>query len=146
MSDESDRTAYGVVKADPRTRRRAMVLVLCAMAAGLALIVWGLPRYKNYVEGLDWQAALNTIRYTLAALFLLVLPGGAYLFHLGGRVMKAGQYPPPGMKVFRDTAITTGSAARRRAVSILVLAALMMGLGLCGAGYVFWVFPRLILR
>ena len=43
---------------------------------------------------------------------LLVFAG--YLWHLAGRVRRAGQYPPPGLRVIRPMAPLTGSAATRR--------------------------------
>jgi hypothetical protein len=43
---------------------------------------------------------------------LLVFAG--YVWHLAGRVRRAGQYPPPGLRVIRPMAPLTGSAATRR--------------------------------
>ena len=50
---------------------------------------------------------------------------GLWMFALGWRINRAGQYPPPGMKVIRDTPIRTGPQARTMA-NVLQLAAFVL--------------------
>src|SRR5262249_17697172 len=54
--------------------------------------------------------------------------------YLAVRVLKTGQYPPPGMRVMQDTKLRTGKEARGTAILALTLAALVLlgGMGLSG--------------
>ena len=40
--------------------------------------------------------------------------------------MKSGQFPPPGMKVVRDTKIKTGGKAKKVALSLIVLSSIIV--------------------
>src|SRR4030065_221537 len=42
------------------------------------------------------------------------------------RTFKSGQYPPPGMRVIRNTRLRTGAQARRAAISLIVCSGILI--------------------
>lgn len=58
-----------------------------------------------------------------------------YLWSLGARVLRAGQFPPPGYRVIRDTPVVGGQAAVLRGRAFRALA-----LCLGGGAVLLWLF------
>src|SRR5688572_19353929 len=70
----------------------------------------------------------------LAALLLApLLAFAVYLWSLGGRVLRAQEFPPPGLRVIRDTAVLTGARAVSRGRLLKVLAVSALSVVLCWA-------------
>lgn len=116
-------------KADPAARRRAALLAVVALAIG-ALVILLLERYRIPLR--DWaladrEASLERVRLIIllfAALMLAPLLGlAAYLWSLGTRIRRAGEYPAPGLPVTRDVRVVRGAAAAARARQLRLLAA-----------------------
>jgi hypothetical protein len=127
-----------VRKADPVVRRRMVFIVAFAAVVG-ALLIFLLERYRVPLR--DWiladpELSARRLRMTimlLAALLLAPLIGFAvYLWSLGGRVLRAREFPPPGLRVARDTRVITGESAvsRGRRLKMLVVGCLVAGLAL----------------
>jgi hypothetical protein len=57
---------------------------------------------------------------------LPVLGLAVYQILLARRVLKSGQFPPPGMRVVRDTKIKTGGKAKKVAISLIVLSSIVI--------------------
>jgi len=51
---------------------------------------------------------------------------GTYLIPLARRTLRSDQYPPLGMRVIRDTKLRTGNQAKRAAISLIVLASILI--------------------
>ncbi len=109
-----------VERADPRARRRAVALVALGAAGGL-LVFWvvqsRLPALKAWVaeDPVQVQPRLRLIASGLAAAIAVpTLFFAAHFWRLGGRVIRSNQFPPPGMRVIRDTVVWHGESARRR--------------------------------
>ena len=49
-----------------------------------------------------------------------------YFTSVAARIIKSGQYPPPGMRVLRDTKLRTGKAAKWMAVPQILAAVLIL--------------------
>jgi hypothetical protein len=106
-------------KADPATRRQAIVLIVLAFLAGSGLMV---AFEYHRIEVRDWFVAvlLTPGRRPLGAILLvgaLTVPLVAPAFHfvrLGTRIVQAKRFPPEDQKVIRDTPIVRGCAAVRR--------------------------------
>jgi hypothetical protein len=124
-----------VIKADPVYRRQFLWTLGLACAVG-SVVIW---RSESYFR--DWQAELSrpvapermaqmVSQLSLGALVVygLMWAGALALFRDGLRIRRAGQFPPPGAKVLRDTPVIEGDIARLRATMLMVSAVL---LGFC---------------
>jgi hypothetical protein len=127
-----------VRKADPVVRRRMLFLVAFAAVVG-ALLIFVLERYRVPLR--DWILAdpelsaqrLRMIIMLLAVLLLAPLIGFAvYLWSLGGRILRTREFPPPGLRVIRDTRVISGEAAvsRGRQLKLLAVGCLVAGFAL----------------
>jgi hypothetical protein len=132
----------GVVKADHRSRRMVLVLVVAAVVVCGILFFWLRPWAVRFLMAMEPDQALRTIKWVLVILFLGGTPGAAYLMSLGRRILSENRFPPMGMKVLKDTPVLTGRAARIRGGTILALALVMFCLCLGGATYAWLALPR----
>jgi hypothetical protein len=102
--------------ADPSARRHALTILLVGAAAGVALIAIAgalRPDVEAWLKA-DLEARSRIVLGVMAFLLGAPLVGlAAYLWRLGGRVVRAAQFPPPGTRVVRNTPIVTGGAATR---------------------------------
>jgi hypothetical protein len=115
-------------RADPAMRRIAMLIIAFGAIAGVILILV-FERYDNALrawilsEPGSFAQRVNLVFAILIAALLAPLLGFAgYLWSLGGAIVRAGEYPPPGMRVWRDTPVATGDRARFRGHLIKALA------------------------
>jgi hypothetical protein len=118
-------------KADPRARRAALIVVAIGTLGGAGLILL-FETYRTDVAA--WIAADDRrIRLVIAALVLLTagpaLAMAAYLWRLGHRTIESDRYPPPGLRVVRDTRVVIGPAARRVGRVVQVAASVLAGGG-----------------
>jgi hypothetical protein len=123
-----------VRKADPAARRAAVWTCVAGAIAG-GLLLADLQQYRPAL--IEWLAAdraetaarLQLLFGALAVLLAAPLLGlAAWLWSLGGRAIRAAEFPPPGMRVIRDTPVVCGDAAvsrgrMLRAAAILVVVA-----------------------
>ena len=104
-------------KADPGVQRTGLVIVGAAAILGVLLMSIAAslrPDFEAWVrQDLKVRLLLVLIELTLlTAVPALVMAG--YLWHLGLRIIRAQRYPPPGLRVVRDTLVVSGQAAGRR--------------------------------
>jgi hypothetical protein len=89
----------------------------------------------------DPAASLQRARLIVVLLgILLVAPllaFAGYLWSVGGRIIQASEFPPPGFRVIRDTAFITGERAVSRGRLLKVIA---LGCGVVSAlmGFLLW--------
>lgn len=132
-----------VRRADPAVRRQAVLVLVVGTCAGALLIV-GFERYRIPLR--DWMLAepgASAQRVKLVFLFLAVLlvapllAFATYVWSLGGRVLRAREFPPPGLRVICDTRIITGAGAMSRGRLLKVFA---LGCGIASAtlGLLLW--------
>jgi len=129
-----------VRRADPAFRRLAIIIVVAGTCAA-AFVIGLLGRSRDALA--DWvraDAGRSAQRIELIlVVFALLLSAplvamAAYLTSLGGRAVRAREFPPPGFRVIRDTPIINGDDAVSRgrwlqgAAVILTAAAVAMGL------------------
>ena len=122
--------------ADPELRRKVLGLLT---VLGL-LAVLGVLRLEAYLVDLGALAAsspheaaakaLSVSRLFLAAVAALAVVLAAYLGRLSWRTLAVGRYPPPGVRVIRDTRVVRGPRARRYGWMVLALALLILAAGL----------------
>jgi hypothetical protein len=132
-----------VRRADPSARRRAVLFVAVAIVVGTLLIV-ALERYRGPLR--HWLLAepatsaerISLMLLLVAALLLTPLLGfAAYLWSLGGRILRAKEFPPPGLHVIRDTRVITGEAAVSRGRHLRMLA-VGCGVASIALGFLLW--------
>jgi hypothetical protein len=117
-----------VQKADPAARRQAVLVIIFGTAVG-ALLIAGFEHFREpFLEWLSSEPAETVRRAKLAAYvsaFVLSAPVIAfaiYLWLLGAKVLRAQRFPPPGLRVIRDTPVIGGRGAVMRGHVIQVLA------------------------
>jgi hypothetical protein len=117
-----------IQKADPEARRRAILVVVFAAAIG-ALLIAGFEDLREPLR--DWlrsdpaqTARRARLAFVLSAALLAVPAIGfaVYFWWLGVKVLRAQRFPPPGMRVIRDTPVISGPAAVTRGQAIQVVA------------------------
>jgi hypothetical protein len=118
-----------VQKADPGARRQAVWLLVAGTVAGALLIV-AFARYETplvkWMRADPREAAHRLTLVLVAGVVVLSAPAvlfAAYLWRLGGRVLRAQQFPPPGYRAIRDIPIVTGRAAVLRGQLFRILGA-----------------------
>ena len=132
-----------IVPAD-KTQRRLVLLVAVVAIAAAVVLIGVLKRQVDVLrEAPDdelWQAAEKTLRLT--ALFSGVGTAGFagmgfWFWWLGRKIIRAGRYPPPGMKVVRDTPVRTGAAAARLAIAAQITGLLLAVAGTAATWYLY---------
>jgi hypothetical protein len=121
-----------IVPADKEFRKRFIIFLVLIVIVFVVTIL----SMKSY---LDQVAQLTRENPDLAAkkvMFLLkwwmglgslpILGLAVYQILLARRVLNSGQFPPPGMKVVRDTKIRTGGRAKKVALSLIVLSSIII--------------------
>ena len=115
-------------RADPTARRTVALLLVVGTCMGALLLV-AFARYRIPLS--DWmladpgssaQRVKMVLRVLVALLLAPLLALAAYLWSLGGKVVRAREFPPPGLRVIRDTPIVTGERAVSRGRLLKVLA------------------------
>jgi len=125
-----------VVRADPAFRRRFLGVVLLLAGAGAAALValhFHLEATRDLarddparaIEHMLWLLEVLSA-VTAAALILF----GLYGLRLATRVYRAERYPLAEQRVLRDTPVTVGGAAQRRALAIGATSALLLVAGI----------------
>ncbi len=132
-----------VRRADSAVRRQVVYILVVGMLFG-ALLITGFEHYRIPLR--DWilsepgafsQRAKAV--FLVLALFLIapMLALAVYLWSLGGRVLRTQEFPPPGVRVIRDTPVITGERAISRGRLFKVLA-LACGIATVALAFLLW--------
>lgn len=130
-------------RADPRLQRQAVIVVVLTLIACavvlLALQSWVdevRQLYGSDVERLK-ELLATTLFWSTNTISVLILVLAAYFWRLGNHVREAMQYPPPGVRVIRNTVVQRGKAAVRRGkiLQMLSVALVVSVLGLMTASW-----------
>ena len=133
-----------IIRADKKYRNKALGLFFLLGLLGILLIIWGLPSGMEYLKRLDPKTAFLIIDLVLVFIMLSMVPIGLFLLNLSRKIMKHECFPPPGMKVIKDTPIEKGKKAKVKGQILLFISLLFMIAGLCGALYIHYLFQALI--
>ena len=115
MVEES--TPHDVISADPRERKRLLVLLLVGSIVVVWVVGWLTPRVKveaqvAIAEGrLAQSAVCQSVLIGLGFFSCAVAAFGVHARRFGKAVLAAGRFPPPGMTVVRATRVMTGRPA-----------------------------------
>jgi MFS family permease len=114
----SDLKTDEIIPADKGLRKKTIILVIGIV---LAAMILG-PYLNGYLADLRQEGEerpesaypkmITLMKWVLGSAALLITLTGAYLLIIAFRSLKAGRYPPPGMKVIKDTRVKTGRQAK----------------------------------
>ncbi|NOT58036.1 MAG: hypothetical protein HOP18_25815 [Deltaproteobacteria bacterium] len=120
------------VAADPRLRKRAIILIVTACVASALF----LPFFRGFLRGVESRAGdhpqvvfekLTLIHNASLSLTLVCSTALVGLFlYCAVRVLRAGQWPPPGFRVVWEMRVRTGRQATVVAMCFLLLAVLVI--------------------
>ena len=120
-----------IVPADKEFRKRFIVFLI------LILIVFSVTilSVKSYLDqmgelrrenlGLAGKKAVLLLKWWMGLGSLPILGLAVYQIILARRILQSGRFPPPGMKMIRDTKIQTGAKAKKVAISLIVLSSII---------------------
>ncbi len=107
-----------IIPADKGLRKRTIILIIGVV---LAAMILG-PYLNGYLADLRQEGQLRPesaypklitlMKWVLGSAALGITLTGVYLLVIAFRALKAGRYPPPGMKVIKDTRVKTGRQAK----------------------------------
>jgi uncharacterized membrane protein len=116
-----------IVPADKNLRKKLFIFLGLSVIAVLIIV----PTFNEYLEQIKqafkenpevaFKKSMFVLKTTLSFVSLLLVMTGIYIMFLARRTLRSGQYPPPGMRVIRDTRIRTGAQARRAGISLIVI-------------------------
>jgi len=126
----------GVLPADKNLRRKFFIFLELFTIAVILVV----PYFNDYIDqikqiskenpDLAFKKSILLLKITLGFVFWSLLITGTYLIVIARKVLKSSQYPPPGMRVIRDTRLRTGTQAKMVAISLIALSCILMVLGL----------------
>lgn len=114
--------------ADPVSRRKLVVgasLFLLAMLMCQSVVQWFTEWLAEDPERVREYFAyiVGAIAFVFSPLFVF----GYYAWQIGVRVIKAKRFPPPGMKVIKDTVVVKGRQAISRGRVLKVCGVILWG-------------------
>jgi hypothetical protein len=122
----------GIVPADKEFRKR-FILFLVLIVIVFVVTILSVKSYLDQMAqltrenpGLAAEKVIFLLKWWMGLGSLPILGLGVYQILLARRVLKSGQFPPPGMKVVRDTRIRTGPKAKKVAHSLIVLSSIII--------------------
>ena len=122
-----------IIQADRSYRRKTLIILFLIVIAGLLMFQWLVPWADQKVHRVDPQMGLVMVRCTLIVLFIAIASLAVYLAVFGRKVLQHGCFPPPGIKVIRDTRLLEGKSAIIRGQIIILLSVLLLIFSLYGA-------------
>ena len=121
-----------IVAADKEFRKRFIIFLVLIVIVFVVTILY----MKSYLDQMEHLLRVNRNLAMKKVMFLLklwlglgslpILGLAVYQILLARRILKSGRFPPPRMKVIRDTKIQTGAKAKRVAISLIVLSSVIM--------------------
>ena len=123
---------------------KLLAICLVLVLLGLVVIGWALPWAKASIGRLDPERGLLGINVALVLMFLSIIPIALYIWGFGRKVIRLERFPPPGVKVIRDTKLILGPKARARGRMLIVLSVLLLIFSLVGALYTHYMFGKMI--
>ena len=121
-----------MVRAD-KSLRKKLILFLILFTIIVILIQPTINRYIEQIKEtsekdpeLAFKKSMVALKVSLGLVSFLLLMAGVYFIALARRTFKSGQYPPPGMRVIRDTRLRTGIQAKRAGISLIALSCILI--------------------
>jgi len=124
-----------IVPADKNLRNRTIILAIVLFVVGLAVLYLLRVRLEaiENLAGEDLSSAVDQVLRLTAIVAWVAGPSfvglGVWLWWIARRINRGGRFPPPGMKVIRDTPVRTGDRAKglARLAQVAALVCLVWG-------------------
>ncbi len=113
MSDEPTQTAE-IMRADPKRKRQAWLLIALLAAAGVSLKLIALPALQRWLSVSDNAVLMHRVTVVFYSMAATLLATAACAGWHAARILRSNQSPPPNTWVLRDTKIVRGGGARLR--------------------------------
>ena len=125
---------YEILEPDASLQRRALIMLVGATVLFAFLIMtWPVVERSLLLARYEGRIAARTICGAFLAIMVVisigVVIGGVRMLAFGRNILRTGQHPPPGTRVFFRTRVVRGGLAR---FSGLALAFGGVGVVLCG--------------
>ena len=121
-----------IVKADPGLRRQMLLVLLLIVAIGLFALEW-VPKEMATILAIARESPAEARARTVLLLGALVAPpvllgmvAGVDTIRRSVSTFRTDRFPPPGMRVLRDTPVLRGRSARGLAIVMATLGALLI--------------------
>ena len=123
-----------IIPADKKYRNKMLRYLFFGLIAGglvAGLFMPGLLETASK-SGDKAKMIFHVMFAGLMVLFLMLFPLGLYLLALGKLTIATERFPPPGIRVIRDTVLIQGEEAIRRGRITVFSSFMLMGLALWG--------------
>jgi len=110
-----------IIKADRRFRNTVLLVYAALLLLGIVAWRWLIPMGLRHLSSLGWHDWMITIRAVFSVILVVPAPAAVYCIMVGLKTLESGQYPHPGRRVMRDTAVVRGPSARRRGRALVAL-------------------------
>jgi hypothetical protein len=124
-----------IVKAISRASRLKWIAFLVTTVLALSWVgkTYVGPELRAYLSVSDPVEAFRRFQLLMIGIGASLAPFAAYFAMVGARIIRSGQFPYTGMKVWRDTQVVRGTRALVRGWTFALLAAFLLGLAVYAA-------------
>jgi len=140
-----------IVPADKNLRKKFIIFYVL-FTISVILVVPYFNYYINQIKQkskenpeLAFKKSMFMLKLTLGIVSVLLLMTGVYFIILVRRTFESGQYPPPGMRVIRETRLRRGTQAKMAGISLIILSCILIVLALF---FLYWpyAFEKTVLK
>lgn len=121
-ADDQRPSDSAFLRTDARQRRNLAVLMAGLVVLAVVFFFFGLPRLTAWVHAGTTAAVLRKLGIVCDVFAVLLLLTALWAAGYARRVLRSGQFPPPGTWVLRDTPLQHGAAARMRGWAVGIVA------------------------
>jgi heme/copper-type cytochrome/quinol oxidase subunit 2 len=121
-----------IIPADKELRKKIIIFIVFVTIVAIVTE----PYIKGYLDQIEqlskkdpelaFKKSMFILKVALGFVSLSLLSMGVYFVLLARKTLRSGQYPPPGMRVIRNTRLRTGTQAQRAAISLIVLSCILI--------------------
>lgn len=133
-----------ILKADPYTRRNAVVIVIIGLILGILVLKWWLPLFFEYLDTLPAKKSIRIAISFLTLLSIIPLTIGFLMLKQGLKIIRTESFPAPGTKVWKDTRIFKGKKARWRGICLIIISLVILACGVFNATVLPYGFNKLL--
>ncbi|MBU0992934.1 MAG: hypothetical protein KJ737_10615 [Proteobacteria bacterium] len=122
-----------IIKADPLFRKNMLFFLALLLLAGLIFFYFSSNYFQKImaISETDTFLAVDLMKqfiwYASLTNGLVTLIFFGIINSITIRILSSGQFPPPGMKVIRDTVVVTGKSAVVRAILLFIVSIMIVG-------------------